>query len=61
MTDITLEYLVEKNNFAATEMGSRFGKPVNWTVENYSIPQKDASKGIKNGIDNIKSKVINLT
>lgn len=52
MTDITLEYLVEKNNFAATEMGSRFGKPVNWTVENYSIPQKDASKGTKNGIDN---------
>ncbi|MBR4779264.1 MAG: DUF5013 domain-containing protein, partial [Bacteroidaceae bacterium] len=49
---ITLEYLVEKNNFAATEMGSRFGKPVNWTVENYSIPQKDASRGTKNGIDN---------
>ena len=52
MTDITLEHLIEKNNFAATEMGSRFGKPVNWTVENYSIPQKDASKGTKNGIDN---------
>ena len=52
MTDITLEYLIEKNNFAASEMGSRFGKPVNWTVENYSIPQKDASKGTKNGIDN---------
>lgn len=52
MTDIILEHLIEKNNFAATEMGSRFGKPVNWTVENYSIPQKDASKGTKNGIDN---------
>ena len=52
MTDITLEYLVEKNNFTATEMGSRFGKPVNWTVENFSIPQKNASKGTKNGIDN---------
>ncbi len=51
-TDITLDYLVEKNNFAATEMGSRFGKPVNWTVENFSIPQTDASKGTKNGIDN---------
>ena len=51
-TDITLDYLLEKNNFAATEMGSRFGKPVNWTVENFSIPQNDASKGTKNGIDN---------
>ena len=52
MTDITLEYLVEKNNFSATEMGSRFGKPVYWTVENYSIPQKNATRGTKNGIDN---------
>lgn len=52
MTDITLEYLVEKNNFAATDMGSRFGKPVNWTVENFSIPQHDSSRGTKNGIDN---------
>ena len=51
-TDVTLEYLVERNNFAATEMGSRFGKPVNWIVENFSIPQTDASKGTKNGIDN---------
>ena len=52
MTDITTEYLVEKNNFSATEMGSRFGKPANWTVENYSIPQRDSSRGTKNGIDN---------
>ena len=52
MTDVTLEYLVEKNNFSATGMGTRFGKPVHWTVENYSIPQKDTSKGTKNGIDN---------
>ena len=51
-TDVTLEHLVERNNFSATEMGSRFGKPVNWTVENFSIPQKDASRGTKNGIDN---------
>ena len=51
-TDVTLDYLIERNNFAATEMGSRFGKPVNWTVENFSIPQNDASKGTKNGIDN---------
>ena len=51
-TDVTLEYLMERNNFSATEMGSRFGKPVNWTVENFSIPQLDASRGTKNGIDN---------
>ena len=51
-TDVTLDYLIEKNNFSATEMGSRFGKPVNWVVENFSIPQNDASKGTKNGIDN---------
>lgn len=52
LTDITLEYLLEKNNFSATEMGSRFGKPANWIVENFSIPQNDAGKGTKNGIDN---------
>lgn len=51
-TDVTLEYLVERTNFSATEMGSRFGKPEHWTVENFSIPQLDASKGTKNGIDN---------
>ena len=51
-TDVTLEYLLEKNNFSATDMGSRFGRPVNWTVENFSIPQQDESKGTKNGIDN---------
>ena len=51
-TDVTFDYLMERNNFTATEMGSRFGKPVNWTVENFSIPQLDASRGTKNGIDN---------
>ena len=51
-TDVTLEYLIERSNFSATEMGSRFGKPVNWTVEYFSIPQNDSSKGTKNGIDN---------
>ena len=51
-TDVTEDYLLEKDNFSATEMGSRFGKPVNWTVENFSIPQNDATKGTKNGIDN---------
>ena len=51
-TDVTLDYLTERSNFAATNMGSRFGKPVNWTVENFSIPQVDTSKGTKDGIDN---------
>ena len=51
-TDVTLEYLLEKNNFSATDMGSRFGKPVNWIVENFSIPKLDSSRGTKNGIDN---------
>ena len=51
-TDVTIEYLLEKDNFSATDMGSRFGKPVNWIVENFSIPQNDASKGTKDGIDN---------
>ncbi|MBO4613435.1 MAG: alpha-L-fucosidase [Bacteroidaceae bacterium] len=50
--DVTLDYLLERENFSATDMGSRFGRPVNWTVENFSIPQLDASKGTKNGIDN---------
>ena len=49
--DITTEQLIEASNFSATEMGSRFGKPTNWTVENYSVPQNDSSKGVKNGID----------
>lgn len=51
-TNVTLDYLKESSNFSATEMGSRFGKPVYWTVENFSIPQLDASRGTKNGIDN---------
>ena len=50
--DVTPEYLVESYNFSATDMGSRFGKPVYWEVENFSIPQIDANKGTKNGIDN---------
>ena len=51
-TDVTEDYLVERNNFSATDMGSRFGKPVYWEVENFSIPQLDANKGTKDGIDN---------
>jgi alpha-L-fucosidase len=49
--DITVDQLVEASAFTASEMGSRFGTPANWTVENFTIPQKDADKGVKNGID----------
>ena len=51
-TDLTTSKLVEASNFSATSMGSRFGTPVNWTVENFSVPQRSAAKGTKNGIDN---------
>lgn len=50
--DITVNQLVQASNFAAKNMGARFGTPVNWTVENAKVPQKDSSKGAKNGIDN---------
>ncbi|MBO4811326.1 MAG: alpha-L-fucosidase [Prevotella sp.] len=49
--DLTTEQLVEASNFSAIEMGSRFGKPEHWTVENYNVPQNDATKGAKQGID----------
>ncbi len=50
--DATEEYLTEASNFSASEQGSRFGTPQYWTVENYYVPMKDTSKGVKNGIDN---------
>lgn len=50
--DITEDMLLEYNNFAAEMTGSRFGTPVNWTVENYGLEQTNAAKGVKNGIDN---------
>ena len=49
--DLTEDLLVEASNFSATEMGSRFGKPEHWTVENYNVPQNDTGKGAKQGID----------
>ena len=55
-TDVTIEHLIEANNFSASIMGSRFGTPDNWTVENYDLPQRDASKGNKNGIDSYTGK-----
>lgn len=50
-TDMTIEKMLEKTDFAATTMGSRFGTPANWTVENYYVEENDESKGVKNGID----------
>ncbi len=49
--DLTSDMLVEAEDFSVVEMGSRFGTPEHWTVENYYIPQNDASKGVKNGVD----------
>ena len=49
--DLTSELLIEASNFSATEMGSRFGKPEHWTVENFNVPQNDTGKGAKQGID----------
>lgn len=51
-TNLTAKQLVQASSFSATGMGTRFGSPKNWKVENYSIPMLDASKGTKNGIDN---------
>ncbi len=51
LSDYTSEMLIESSNFGAITMGTRFGTPEYWTVENYLIPQKDSSKGDKNGID----------
>lgn len=48
-TDLTTEKLVEAEEFAASPMGSRYGTPTHWTVENYLIP--NASEGDRHGID----------
>lgn len=50
--DITTEKMIESSEFTRTEEtagNTRFGKPLNWTVENYSIPRE--SEGTKNGLD----------
>ena len=49
--DLTTEKLIEGSNFSALQMGSRFGKPEYWTVENFNVPQNDTGKGAKQGID----------
>ena len=50
--DYTVYALEEASNFTSTDCGSRFGTPDFWTVENFNVPVKDASAGVKNGIDN---------
>ena len=47
--DITVNQLIESSGFSASEKGSRFGTPQNWTVENYAIQMTNGDT--KNGID----------
>lgn len=47
--DLTVEKLVERSGFKRSEGTARFGKPANWTVENYSIP--NGGDGVKQGLD----------
>jgi len=46
--NLTTQYLVEAQNFTRSAGGnSRFGKPANWTVENFNIP--NGGDGTKQG------------
>ena len=48
--NLTTQYLVEGSNFTRSAGGtSRFGKPQNWTVENFNIP--NGGDGTKQGLD----------
>lgn len=48
--DLTATYLVEASNFTRSAGGTqRFGKPKNWTVDNFSIP--NGGDGTKQGLD----------
>ena len=48
--DLTTQYLIEASNFTRSTGGTlRFGKPKNWTVENFSIP--NGGDGTKQGLD----------
>lgn len=47
-TDMTTSKLVESKDFSTSSMGSRYGTPANWTVENYNIT---SNQGNRNGID----------
>lgn len=49
-TDITIEKLMEAENFErATAVDTRFAQPKYWTVENFKIP--NGGDGTKNGLD----------
>ena len=55
-SDVTEEYLVEAENFTRQGGGTdRFGDPLNWTVENFNIPQGN-SDGVKAGLDKYSGK-----
>lgn len=51
-SDISEEAFAEISNFSRqdTSVHTRFATPLNWTVENFSIP--NGTSGTKNGIDN---------
>ena len=50
IADLTTQYLIEASNFTRSTGGTqRFGKPKNWTVENFSIP--NGGDGTKQGLD----------
>lgn len=50
LEDQTIMQLVEASNFSASEIGTRFGTPQYWTVENFTVPVNTGA-GVKNGID----------
>ncbi len=48
--NLTTQYLIEASDFTRSAGGtSRFGKPKNWTVENFNIP--NGGDGTKQGLD----------
>jgi len=54
-SDQTTSVLVQGSGFARSAGGTaRFGKPKNWTVENFSIP--NGGDGTKQGLDNYSGK-----
>jgi alpha-L-fucosidase len=49
--NLTQDILLESTNFSSTDASTtRFGRPLNWTVDNFDIPQNN-SNGNKQGID----------
>ena len=49
--NLTQDLLLESTNFSRTDASTtRFGRPLNWTVDNFDIPQTN-SNGNKQGID----------